>query len=351
MRLRNRRPGLTGSTRAIKRSLQTDTENLPPFNSAEEDMNPYQLGLDSVDWEGITVCPPTQLAMGNRLHSAVGNIGAGLDNNSDTLVDDAEVPDYSPLWGSGSLPSYPSNGLESSHESDVNVPIDALLQTLHQQAMNVNTEIVSAMYQQLQPDSAPPSVSSPSVNVAFEGTRALLRIINGTLAMTSSTKNHDRTKEVSEGIESTYTDMGGLKMMILACHQHLLSLFRAICLSIEQCLESMAGGRHDSYGNGNSRQGGLFSSAAQLTMILPLLLHLISRIDGVFLSRRPLYRSDSENDIGPISTGEEVNEVASDSTGMINLAQVLLRKIPDSHIGIRRTILKLQARLEKIDTI
>lgn len=318
------------------------------------DANPYQMVPDSINWDGTNACPSTHLAIGGRLRSSAGHVRPVLDENHDTPVDETDVPDCAQLWSSSFLPLCPSNRLESREESDVHIPPSDLLRALEREAMNVNAEIVAVMHQQYRPGITPLSVSSPSVNRAFEGTRTLLSIINSTQAVATSVRGHDGLTEAVNSIDSAIVDIGGLSMMILACHQHLLSLFRFICCSIEQCLESMATEQDDLYVNsGSAQEGSVLPSAAQFTMVLQLLLHLVNRLDRAFLpnsSRRQSGASGSS--VESVLTEQEAEAVpasVSVSVGVIGVAQMLLQAIPDGHASLQRTILQLQDQLEKLD--
>jgi hypothetical protein len=356
VRLRTRRESNPSGTQR----LPSAAEQYPtPLDSVEEDGSPYQLDLEGFTWDQLPVFPPIPNCVGRQPRRAVDNVGPlDLDMINGTVTERNAAPgDGQWFNGNPSLPSVsPPPELVEEH-----IPAADSLQGLISQVTTISAQAISATSILLRAGSAPPTVSSPHVNEAFEGTRTLVSIINHIVAMASrresgSGDEMDTTTRYKGNFK--VVDFGGLVLTTLACHQHLLAFFRAICDSIERCIESVADERRPP-------GGGLHSdgppSTAQFTMVLQLLVHLINRLDRCLFPGKPSspVSSSSTSIYGGISnssdgmelapTGQDNADVVPDTAGVPSLAQALVRAMPDDHVGLRRTILRLQARMEKLE--
>ncbi|KAJ3496497.1 hypothetical protein NLG97_g2621 [Lecanicillium saksenae] len=335
----------------VPQSRQSDLACQDSLPSVEDGKSQCQMGLVSLDWDDADAFSATHFLADSRPRNSGDNIRAVLSEDNDTPVNVHEGPYYPRLWSSSFSPLDPSlSHLDYSDEGGVNASADNSLQALQQQVIELNTEIVSATNHQLQPDSTPPSISSFSVNGAVEGTRGLLRITNSSLLTVSSVTRHDGPQDAAGIIDRGIMDMGGLTMMIFSCHQHLLSLFSVLCCSIEQTLESMAIEDRNLHSNrGYVLQAGAIPSVAQFTMVLQLLVHLVNRLDRVFVATRLSCQSVSVSSLEPTLADQQVGPSARISADITSAAQIILQTIPDIHVRIRQTILQLQDRLEKLD--
>ncbi|KAJ5474727.1 hypothetical protein N7475_004293 [Penicillium sp. IBT 31633x] len=198
--------------------------------------------------------------------------------------------------------------------------------------------------------SAPLTVNSPVVNEAFEAASALIRIINNIpLANSKSASSQFLPRDENE--PQPTTDYG-LVFLALASHQHILALFRAICDSIQRSLGFMAPGSEQQqqalHGDG--------ASSAQFVMVLQLVMHLINRVG------RSL-QIGSWNDACS-GTGDQVTSITlvephqlirglengQDSGGslcVVDLAQDMIRKLPEEHMKLKQVIQGLQTRMEE----
>jgi hypothetical protein len=183
------------------------------------------------------------------------------------------------------------------------------------------------------------------VNEVFEAANALVRIIDGIMLENSTSASSKYLPHDTNEPQPT-TDYG-LIFLALAAHQHVLALFRAICSSIQRSLGLMALGRDQQqqalHGDG--------ASSAQFVMILQLIMHLTNRLG------RNL-RMESGNAAVGQATGIalfppheltpelEGGKEGGDSPGIVDLAQDMLRKLPDEHIKLRQIIQELQVRME-----
>ncbi|KAK0734263.1 hypothetical protein B0T26DRAFT_761306 [Lasiosphaeria miniovina] len=113
----------------------------------------------------------------------------------------------------------------------------------------------------------PLMVSSPEVNEALEGTNTLISTVNDIMAAAPTAGRDD---------SMTTTDYAGLAFSALACHQNLMTLFRAICDAIQGRLQA----KKEEPEQQQQQQDA--AHVAQFVMVLQLLMHLISRM-GRFL--------------------------------------------------------------------
>ncbi|KAI9759119.1 MAG: hypothetical protein M4579_002566 [Chaenotheca gracillima] len=235
----------------------------------------------------------------------------------------------------------------TQHESKGTV--DALIG----QVMALSTRATRATRQLDRAGSSMPlTVNSPVINEAFEAAHALVRIINRiTQANPTSASSQSLPRDENEH-EPQPTPDYGLIFLVLASHQHVLALFRVICDSIQRSLGSMVPGseqqQHALHGDG--------ASSAQFVMVLQLIMHLINRLD------RSL-RTESQNAAGSgpdaqatglalfhhheLTPGLEGGEESGGSPCVVDLAQDVLKKLPDEHVKLRQVIQGLQTRMEE----
>lgn len=156
-------------------------------------------------------------------------------------------------------------------------------------------------------------VSSPEVNEALEDTNTLINTVNDIMTAAAAAGRDD---------SMTATDYAGLAFLALACHQNLMTLFRAICDAIQSRLQARKEERekqqqlllllqhptrdnnntNNNNSNGNSGVGPL--NVAQFVMVLQLLMHLISRM-GRFLVISP-------------TTSEQDNQLLAPAAAMLD---------------------------------
>lgn len=267
-------------------------------------------------------------------------------NNNDSLPSipaalpgpsrDCDIRSQEDLGDSPALPRNESKGT-----------VDALTG----QIMALSTRATHATRQLDRADSSMPlTVNSPVVNEAFETADALVRIIiNITLA--NSTPASSQLLSRDENEPQPTTDYG-LVFQALASHQHVLALFRAICDSIQRSLGSMVPGSEQQQQALHSDE----ASPAQFVMVLQLIMHLTNRLGrGLQLESRNVAGSGANGQVTGISlfhphelTPElEAGEKSGGSACVVDLAQDMLRKLPDEHIKLRQVIQALQTRMEE----
>ncbi|RXG49306.1 hypothetical protein VDGE_05636 [Verticillium dahliae] len=360
LRLSTRRPGSStgGNISAVSQSMPSGVEKYPtPFDSVEEDDSSFQLDFDGFSWCQLNTAPTAQLDMRRQPRSAMNHVGLDLDMNHGTVAERTGAPGDGQWYGGA--PSPPS--LSPKPEAgDEDMPAADSWQALTSQVTAVSAQAASATRLLLRPGSAPPTVSSAHVNEAFEGTKTLVRIMNSIAAMASPDDSGDDEPSAARGDSgSRAADTGGLVLTTLACHQHLLAFFRAICDSIKWCVESVADEKRPP-GGGSSLHSDGAPSTAQFTMVLQLLMHLINRLDRCLFPGRPPSPVSSastsayggaggDGGLDLVLTGQEAEDVTPDTTGIPGLAHALVRAIPDDHLRLRRTILQLQARMERLE--
>lgn len=111
----------------------------------------------------------------------------------------------------------------------------------------------------------PLTVNSPVVSEAFEAANTLVRIINN-IVLAGST---DQSSQPS----SVPTEYGPI-FLALASHQHILTLFGALCDSIKRSLSS----KLEAIQPEEQTLHAAGSSSAQFIMVLQLIMHLLKRI-------------------------------------------------------------------------
>ncbi|KAF5635729.1 fungal zn(2)-Cys(6) binuclear cluster domain protein [Fusarium sp. NRRL 52700] len=223
-----------------------------------------------------------------------------------------------------------------------------LSQELTSQAMAVSTKTISATIALLHPGSAPPTVSSQYVNQAFDGTRTLVRIINTMSLIISGEKDENTPEGVSGG------GIGGLALTILACHRHLLDLFKATCKSIQHCVDEKSRERATFETNHSSSLiGDPAPSSAQFTMVLQLLVHLINRLDRcLFAGTQTIPSPGTYQDVMDLTrTEKNAEELAIDRIGIPGFAQGSITGLSQEHHRLRQIISQLQGQMDTLEEI
>lgn len=185
----------------------------------------------------------------------------------------------------------------------------------------------------------PLTVNSPVINEAFAAANALVRIINSLpLADITYGSSQSLCRDESERqLPIEYTPI----FMALASHQHVLSLFRAVCDSIKRSLGSIVQGTEPQYHNLH----GDGSSSAQFIMVLQLIMHLLNRIGRSLRlgSRSKIDQHDFAFRQDTISSGDESGCLK----GIVDSAHFMLGTLPEEHIKLSRVIQELQASIEE----
>ncbi|KAK0118230.1 hypothetical protein ONS95_012533 [Cadophora gregata] len=224
---------------------------------------------------------------------------------------------------------------------------DDSLGNLSMQLHTLSRRASRTMRRLVRPGQAPLTVSSPEVNEALEDTNTLIRIIGNITA--------PEFEKIS--LDTANATGCGVVFLVLACHQHLVALFRAICEAIHRCLQLKKEHHRSSLDHSDIGP----SSIAQFVMVLQLLLHLINRID------RSLFPNDaSMNDrrqsssgyitpITPSLTSHKFTDASHSKTasgslippgGLLVMVQEVVGTIPNDHEKLRQAIQKLQTEME-----
>jgi hypothetical protein len=329
--------------------------------------------LDDASWFGNNF--PTTAGLDENA-VAFNHVDSSWDESLQSLLTPATffnslsaVPDLAPVTTTSVAPSTTLSRPEScdgiiGDDDDDNNNNDNDKDTsaaLFSQLISLSQRAKQGIRRLARPGQTPLTVSSPEVNEALENTNALIRIMNS-IAAPMSDPDGDGVNINPIGINSTNTDHG-LAFLALACHQHLVALFRAICDAVCRCLQYREEPRNRQY---NSSAIGP-SSVAQFIMVLQLLVHLINRID------RSLAASQSQNKTSPssmslgapgngnnilISAGHHdydrlMSETATDGSsppgGLLVLVKEIVGTIPNEHEKLRQVIQKLQTEIEHLD--
>lgn len=237
----------------------------------------------------------------------------------------------------------PLSNIEASDDR----PTPNFSQELTSQAMAVSTKTMSATIALLHLGSAPPTVSSQYVNQAFDGTRTLVRIIN-TISMTISREKDENTSESIFGC-----GIGGLALTTLACQQHLLGLFKAICKSIENCVEGKSKEKTAfEINHSSSLIGDPAPSSAQFTMVLQLLVHLINRLDRCLFAGTQTPSPNTYQGVMDVTRMEKnADELGSDRTSIAGFAQGSITGLSQEHHRLRQIISQLQGQMDTLEEI
>ncbi|KAL3957169.1 hypothetical protein ACCO45_007747 [Purpureocillium lilacinum] len=264
-------------------------------------------------------------ALGSDFADLVGHF-PGVDENGSVagLMQgwDANLQPFSPTSLS-SLPApsatevalmtraRPTTGRDEDSEDDDAYDNDDIDTTdaLSSQLISLSQRATRTMRRLARPGRVPLTVSSPEVNEALEDTNTLIRIINDITAP-------DRDDST---LDPTTTDHG-LAFSALACHQHLVALFRAICDAIHRCLEAKKEHQEQHH---RSRQHSDIgpSSVAQFVMVLQLLMHLINRMDRTLFQGNPSMwqsaRSSTDGNITPetpnLASQHEIHSIQAEA--------------------------------------
>ncbi|EWZ33941.1 hypothetical protein FOZG_13625 [Fusarium oxysporum Fo47] len=192
-----------------------------------------------------------------------------------------------------------------------------------------------------------PTVSSQYVNQAFDGTRTLVRIIN-TISMIISREKDENTSESIFGC-----GIGGLALTTLACQQHLLGLFKAICKSIEHCVEGKSREKTAfEINHSSSLIGDPAPSSAQFTMVLQLLVHLINRLDRCLFAGTQTPSPNTYQGVMDLTRMEKnADELGSDRTSIAGFGQGSITGLSQEHHRLRQIISQLQGQMDTLEEI
>jgi hypothetical protein len=153
------------------------------------------------------------------------------------------------------------------------------------------------------------------------------------------------------------TTSSGLVFLALACHQHLLALFRAICDAISHYLQlRKEKQQRDSSSRMYSNMAA--SSVAQSVMVLQLLIYLTNRMDRSLFQNSSLTRCGAQlsnsglptpitpnmttlQDKDSIQPQEKTRDEPA-HIGFLSFVHNIVRTIPDEHEKSRRVVQKLQ---------
>ncbi|KAF4952469.1 hypothetical protein FGADI_6703 [Fusarium gaditjirri] len=298
------------------------------------------LDYDSFNWNQTDTMAQADLALENISQ----NIDPDLNMSNDFMAGMDAHLEEGQWWDEMTPIQTPSSKVEVR---DDRLPPN-FLQELTSQAMAVSTKTISATSALLHPSSSPPTVSSQYVNQAVDGTRSLVRIIN-TISINISREKDENTPE---GLPDC--GIGGLVLTALACQQHLLDLFKAICKSIEQCIDVKSRGKIAFETNhGTSLLGDPAPSSAQFTMVLQLLVHLINRLDRCLFTSTQTTPSPTtyQGVMDQMRTEKGVDESGSDRTSIPGFAQGSITGLPQEHNRLRQIISQLQGQMDMFEDI
>lgn len=242
---------------------------------------------------------------------------------------------------------YCEGGSDGADESKLSDAADDLAVGLFSQLVALSQRAVRAMRHLARPGGPPLTVLSPEVNGVLEDTNTLIRIIN------------DITERADMIADESATN-SALPFLALACHQHLVALFHAICDAIYRCRKEQKQQKEHRQQHPQQHRRGQHSdigpsSVAQFVMVLQLLMHLINRIyRSVFQSQsstRPGNRSSTGGYITPVVSSDSIQSQAATrgsppNGGLLDLVQDLVGAIPNEHEKLRQVIYKLQTEIE-----
>ncbi|KAJ1338625.1 RNA polymerase II-specific transcription factor-like protein [Microdochium nivale] len=203
-------------------------------------------------------------------------------------------------------------------------------------------------------------VSSPEVNEALEDTNTLI-----------STVNDIMTAAATAGCDGsmTATDCAGLAFSALACHQNLMTLFRAICDAIKSRLQAKGEEREQQLYTAQNNSGVGPLNVAQFVMVLQLLMHLISRMgrileisntaserEGRFIAPAAVLDCSivaiDDHAISNVPPGQPTASSATSvhqstrRSGLLEHVQEIVGNIPGERERLRRIIQQLQAEMD-----
>jgi hypothetical protein len=238
-------------------------------------------------------------------------------------------------------------GSDDADESKLSDAADDLAVGLFSQLVALSHRALRAVRHLARPGGPPLTVLSPEVNGVLEDTNTLIRIIN------------DITERADAIADESATN-SALPFLALACHQHLVALFHAICDAIYRCRKELKMQKEHHQQRPQHHRRGQHSdigpsSVAQFVMVLQLLMHLINRIyRSVFQSQsstRHSTRSSTGGYITPVVSSDPIQSRAATrgsppNGGLLDLVQDLVGAIPNEHEKLRQVIHKLQTEME-----
>ncbi|KAI0185486.1 hypothetical protein EV127DRAFT_463795 [Xylaria flabelliformis] len=337
--------------------------NSRSFRPIRRDTNPEPKNLNSTSWleQGIAeALYPNGSFLGADVASLVGRFpgtdearavagfegwDANLQSFSPTSLNSLAAPSGVDAALVSTTPSITDDYEDSEDIEDDKDPTDVV----SSQLTSLSKRATRAIRHLDRPGRAPLTVSSPEVNVALEDTNTLLGII-------TKITSPDRGDIPLDSVATNY----GLVFLALACHQHLVALFRAICDAIHRCLQSKKEHQQQQQWDGQDSDVGP-SSVAQFVMVLQLLMHLINRIDrSLFQDKSLMWHgarlSSTGGHITPITpdmvNGNTIDPLNSETAGggshgsLLVLVHDIVGKIPNEHDKLRRLIQELQTEME-----
>lgn len=184
----------------------------------------------------------------------------------------------------------------------------------------------------------PLTVNSPVVNEAFEAANALVHVIN-MIPLADITCGSSQPLSIDESERQPPTEYSSI-FLALACHQHILALFHAVCNSIKRSLGSVVQGTKPQLQQ--QPLHGVGSSSAQFIMVLQLIMHLLNRIG------RSLRMGNQKNtDRHELTFGSEGSGESGSLQSIVNSAQVMLRTLPNEHVKLSNVVQELQDCIEE----
>ncbi|KAL4881204.1 hypothetical protein BJY04DRAFT_189333 [Aspergillus karnatakaensis] len=312
--------------------------NTTPFPGLD-DVNSWDASLQSLMTPATFFNPlsaASDLAPLTTQSSLTHSTARSRPDSSDGLIDDYDDEDDN----------------DTDNDRDTSTSLSSQLTLLSQRTKQAKRRLT-------RPGQTPLTVASPEVTEALESTNALIRIMSH---ITAPTTHRDITLDIS-----TNSPDHGLAFLALACHQHLVALFRAICDAIRRCLQYREEERRDRQrSNSSSSSGGSEigpSSVAQFIMVLQLLIHLINRMDrGLAASQDQTQHNPSlmwhgDGDISSSSSHSHYDPLPSETIpngsstpgGLLVLVKDIVGTIPHEHEKLRQVIQKLQKDMEHLD--
>ena len=358
-------PGLADSRPAVNPTTGKK-QSVPPSvqQSIRVGTGPHLRGLDGTSWFEQSLAGasyPSGPSLDSVFTDFVGSIAgiddsgaatgfngweAGLEPFSSTSLDSFATPMATEATLTSNAPSTTDSRDDSEDVDDDKDPTKAL----SSQLASLSQRATRTMHRLVRPDRTPPTVSSPEVNEALEDTNALIRIVK---KLTSP----DRDNATLDPTTTEY----GLAFSALACHQHLVALFKAICDAIYQCIQSKKERQQQRQVFKKQADTGS-CSVAQFVMVLQLLMHLVNRMERSLFQSSPSTRHgfslSSSGYITPvtpnISEKHSLNfpqsEIAVGSSptqgSLLSLVQDTIGTLPSEHEKLRQVIQKLQLEIE-----
>lgn len=211
-------------------------------------------------------------------------------------------------------------------------------ETLAEQLIKLSSEATSATRElECTIATTPLTVNSAVVNDAFKAANSLVHIINDITQAGGTCSSSEGLSGNGGGRQRAAKDSS--IFLILACHQHILALFDAVCNCIKSSLGRTQGTRpqfqpqtlHD-----------IGSSPAQFIMVLQLIMHLLNRLGR---SLRMGSLKGSEQDMAVVALDDSGESDTAES--LLDSAQVMLKGLPNEHVRLIGVIQDLQAYIEE----